>query len=82
MASMQEAGFFCIPEQTMSIDQRYIYCGLCLASSMLGLAGAGWQTLQWKPLLAGYQYRRKPSPNPMIVLSLAIADILACAGRL
>ena len=78
---MQEAGFYCIPEQTMSYTDRYIYCGLSIGSAILGMAGAIWQGYQWRPLLYGHKYRRKPSPNPMIVLSLALADGLACLGE-
>ena len=82
MASMQDATFFCIPSSKLPYQERVIYCGLCLASAGLGFLGAMWQIYQWKPLTSGYKHRRKPSPNPMIVFSLALADLLACSGEI
>ena len=81
MVSMQDSSFFCIPSVKLPSENRKIYCSMCLASASLGLLGAGWQIYQWKPLIRGYESRRKPSPNPMIVFSLALADMLACIGK-
>lgn len=81
MASMQDAGFYCIGEEKLPQSKLYVYCGLCLGSAVLGLAGASRQIHQWKSLLQGHRYRRKPSPNPIIVFSLAVANLLACIGE-
>ena len=78
---MLEEGFYCVPEAQLEPLQRTIYCALSLASGVAGLGGAAWQALQWRPFLRAYQRRRRPSPNPLIVVSLAVADLLACLGK-
>lgn len=78
MAFLRDKSVFCIPNATLSMDERYVIGGICMGTSSIGFLGAA---LQLKSL---WQYRdrqrRRPSANPRIIFYLAWSDLVACLG--
>ena len=79
MAFLRDRSIGCIPNTTLSHNQRLVISGLCIPTSTVGFIGAA---LQLKNL---WQYRnrqrRRPSADPRIIFYLALADLFTCLGK-
>ncbi|ELU05363.1 hypothetical protein CAPTEDRAFT_195480 [Capitella teleta] len=75
MASLQTSAFFCVPEAELALEKRFAYALVCMVCSVLGAFGAAHQIRTWRPLVGGFQICRKQSPNPRIILQIAIVDL-------
>ncbi|ELT99106.1 hypothetical protein CAPTEDRAFT_228414 [Capitella teleta] len=80
MASLQTSAFFCVPEAELALEKRFAYALVCMVCSVLGAFGAAHQIRTWRPLVGGFQICRKQSPNPRIILQIAIVDLFTAVG--
>jgi len=81
MAFLRGSSIYCIGEKEMDMPKRVAFSSVCITTATISSFGAIVQLVNWYKRLKAREPRRRPSPTPHVVFSLALADLFACIGR-